>query len=274
VALPAIVHLRTGEAHYLVVYAWTPDHVVVVDANRGVVRIGRAEFEAEWSGYLVTYAPTGELRRRPPDWRPSSLLLEIARGHRAGLAATALAAMLATSLGWLISFFLQTLIDHILPGRMTSLLVVLGAGLVLSSGLQALIQLGRLGLAAHIGERIHERIGTSYLRHLMRLPMHVMDTRCVPGLVLRVTQADQIQLSVTESGVALVVDLVMFCGALAILAAYDPLVALIAASAVPLVLLVTVLMNDRVHVSQFGWMVRMEQFTAGMIDTFDALRSL
>src|SRR5262249_50819702 len=96
----------------------------------------------------------------------------------------------------------------------------------------------------------------------------------VPGLVLRVTQADQIQLSVTESGVALVVDLVMFCGALAILAAYDPLVALIAASAVPLVLLVTVLMNDRVHVSQFGWMVRMEQFTAGMIDTFDAIRSL
>src|SRR5438477_581934 len=84
---------------------------------------GRADFEAEWSGYLVAYAPTGELRRRPPDFRPASLLLDIARRHGAGLAVTAIAALLATSLGWLISFFLQALIDHILPGRMTSLLV-------------------------------------------------------------------------------------------------------------------------------------------------------
>jgi ABC-type bacteriocin/lantibiotic exporter with double-glycine peptidase domain len=273
-SLPAIVHLRTGEAHYLVLYRWAADHVVVVDSNRGVLRIDRADFEAEWSGYLVTYAPTGELRSRPPDFRPATLLLDIARSHRAGLAAIVMAVLLATSLGWLVSFFLQVLIDRILPGRMTSLLVVLGAGLVLSSGLQALIQFGRLWLAALIGERIQQRSGTEYLRHLMRLPLHVLDTRCVPGLVLRVIQSDQIQLSVTESSVALVADLVMFVGALIILAVYDPLVALIAGSAVPLVLLVTILMNDRVYLTQFGWMVRMEQFTAGMIDTFDAVRSI
>jgi ATP-binding cassette subfamily B protein len=274
VPLPAVIHLHTGESHYLTLYGWSRRHVVVVDSNQGVMRMTRAEFETAWSGYLVTFSPTPELRRRPPDFRPGALLWGLARRHRAGLAVTVLAALLATSLGWLVSFFLQTLIDRILPGRLTALLFVLGAGLVASGGLQALLQFGRLWLAASIGERIHRRTGTEYLGHLMRLPLHVIDARCVPGLVLRITQADQIQLSVTEAGVGLVTDLVMFLGALAIIAAYDPTAALLAGSAVPLVLLVTLLMNDRVYRSQFSWMVRMEQFTASMIDTFDAIRSI
>ena len=131
-----------------------------------------------------------------------------------------------------------------------------------------------LALAAVIGERIQRGSSSEYLRHLMRLPLHVLDTRCVPGLVLRITQTDQIQLSITDAGVGLATDLVMFLGALAIIAAYDPMAAVLAGSAVPLVLLMTVLMNDRVYLTQFAWMVRMEQFTARMIDTFDAIRSI
>src|SRR5262249_54405790 len=77
ITLPAIVHLRTGEAHYLTLYRWTPDHIVAVDSNQGVVRLTRAEFEAEWSGYLVTFAPTPALQCRPPDFRPASLLLDL-----------------------------------------------------------------------------------------------------------------------------------------------------------------------------------------------------
>ena len=104
------------------------------------------------------------------------------------------------------TFFLQILVDRILPERDNRLLVALGTGLVLLSGLQAVLQFGRLWLAAQVGQHIHQDYGAQYIRHLLRLPMNVFDARCVPGMVMRITQAEQIQFAVTESGVLLVAD--------------------------------------------------------------------
>ena len=53
--------------------------------------------------------------------------------------------------------------------------------------------------------------------------MHIFDARCVPGMVMRITQAEPIQIAVTETGVLLVADVVMFLSTLGIIAAYDPL---------------------------------------------------
>src|SRR6185312_10581444 len=100
------------EGHYVVLYRWLPDAVVILDPNRGVRRLRRCAFEADWSGYLVEFAPTPALRRRKPDVRPLAVFLALARGH-VGLLALALAcALLATALGWAAAFFLQTLVDQ------------------------------------------------------------------------------------------------------------------------------------------------------------------
>lgn len=102
------------------------------------------------------------------------------------------------SLGLMASFFLQMLVDRILPNRETQLLVALGFGLILVSTLQAGLQLGRLWLCALIGRRIHVSYGLRYIQHLLRLPMKVFDARCVVGPVMRINQANTIQLAITE----------------------------------------------------------------------------
>lgn len=93
------------------------------------------------------------------------------------------------SLSLMASFFLQMLVDRILPNRETQLLVALGFGLILVSTLQAGLQLGR---------RIHVSYGLRYIQHLLRLPMKVFDARCVVGPVMRINQANTIQLAITE----------------------------------------------------------------------------
>ncbi len=274
VALPAIVHLNQQEGHYLVLHKWTPTAVIVLDPNCGMRRLRRAEFENLWSGYLVEYRPTAALRPRSPSFRRGPHLLRLAWQDKRALLIAVLAALVATSLGWTATFFLEVLVDHILPNQDTGLLVVLGLGLMLVSGLQAGLQYGRLWLAARVGRRVHRDYGARFISHLFRLPMAVFDGRCVQGLALRITQAEQIQLGITESGLLAVADAVMFLAALGVVFAYDPVAALIAGAVAPLILLGTLALNERVRATQLAAIVRAEEFGAQMGDTFDELRTV
>lgn len=274
IQLPAIVHTNGREGHYLALYRWTPHAVTLLDPNRGLRRMVRAEFEAEWSGYLVEYRPTPALHPRAPDVRPLGLFLRFAREHAGSLLLALLFALVATALGWTFSFFLRTLIDRILPNREIGLLAALGTGLVLVSGIQALLQFGRQWLAARIGRQIQHTYSLRFIDHLLRLPMPVFDARCVAGLVLRINQVDGVQQAVSDLLVTLVADGVMFLAALGVLALFDPLAALIALAAVPLMLVVILLLNERVYATQFTMIARMEAFAGQMLDTFEGLRAI
>lgn len=274
VPLPAIAHTEGREGHFVVLYRWSPTAVVVLDPNSGLSQIPRAEFEAQWSGYIVEYRPTDALKPRAPDLRPYPFFWQFIRRHAAMLLLALCFALVATSLGWASSFFLRVLIDDILPQRATSLLIVLGLGLVMLSTLQSFLQLGRLWLLARVGRQIHQTYGSRYIDHLMQLPMKVFDARCVPGLVMRINQVDGIQQTLSEGVVALVTDGIMFLGALAIMTYYDPVVALIALTAVPLIVVIMISLNDRVYNAQLTSFVRGEEFGGHLIDTFDNARTI
>ncbi|HEY0739516.1 MAG TPA: peptidase domain-containing ABC transporter [Herpetosiphonaceae bacterium] len=274
IQLPAIAHTEGREGHYVIVYSWTPEAVVVLDPNCGLIRLQRADFEVQWSGYVVEYRATPQLRTTAHAIRPVRFLLHWLSLHKGFMGLALGFALLATSLGWASSFFLSTLIDEILPNRATGLLIMLGAGLVLVSGLQGLLQFGRLWLLARVGKQIHHSYGKRYIGHLMRLPMSVFDARCVAGMVMRVNQADLIQQAVSEGMVTLITDALMFTAALGVIFYYDPIAALIALGAVPLILMIIMALNDRVYNSQLTSMVRGEEFGGHMIDTFEGLRTI
>lgn len=172
--LPAIAHTEGREGHYVIVHSWTRQTVVVLDPNCDLVRLKRADFQAQWSGYVVEYRPTPQRRSTARSIGPLSFLRHWLSLHKGFMGLALGFALLATSLGWASSFFLSTLIDEILPNRATGLLITLGAGLGLVSGLQGLLQFGRLWLLARVDKQIHS-YGKRYIGHLMRLPMSVFD---------------------------------------------------------------------------------------------------
>lgn len=274
VQLPAIVHLEDREGHYVVLYQWSPEAVIVLDPNRGLRRITREQFEAQWSGYVVEYRPTPRLRPRISDFRTLPLVMKLIKPHRRSLLLGLLAALLATSLGWASSFFLRTLIDNIVPNQRMSLLLVLGSGLLLVSAFQALLQFGRLWLMAQVGRTIHSSYGVSYLDHLMSLPMQVFDGRCIPNLVMRTNQVEAIQQAVSDTLVTLITDLLMFAVALGIILFYDPVAALIALAAVPLILSVMVVLNDRIYDAQLNAIVQSDELAGHLVGVFDGIRNI
>lgn len=272
--LPAVAHLNEGDGHYLVLYRWTPQRVIVLDPNYGVRRMERAEFERQWSGYVVEYRPTPALQPRAADVQPWHTVLGFLRQHASSMVLALTFALVATSLGWASSFFLGTLIDRILPNRETGLLAALGGVLLVISVVQALLQFGRLWLVARVGRRIHLSYAQRYVQHMFRLPMHVFDSRCVPRLVLRIAQTDMIQQSITEGMVGLVSDAVLFVGALGVMFLFDPRAALIAGGAVPLIAVILLLLNGRVYTTQLLSLGRNDDFHAYLMDTFDGVRTI
>ncbi|WP_164689630.1 peptidase domain-containing ABC transporter [Herpetosiphon llansteffanensis] len=274
VQLPAIAHLKGGEGHYVVIYKWSPTSVVVLDPSRGLRTLSKTEFEAMWSGYLVEFKPTAALKPREIEVKPLKTLFQLARQHKLILGIVLFFALLATSLGWITSFFMQILIDSILPNRDQALLFALGVGLILVSVFQSALQFGRLWLSARVGQRVHQSYSAQYIDRLLRLPMKVFDVRCIPGLVLRVTQADGIQLALSEGLITILADTAMFVTALGIIAFYNPVAALIAAAALPLVWFVLFSLNDRVYNVQLSSIIHMEEFTSHMVDVFDCIRTI
>lgn len=274
VTLPAIVHLDDREGHYVVLYKWTPTHVVVLDPNRGLRQFTRQAFESQWSGYLVEFRATPAFRERDASIRVLPFFLRLVRPHAGRIVFALSLALLATCLGWAFSFFLRVLIDNILPGREMRLLLALGGGLVFISVLQAFLQFGRLWLLARVGRAVHGAYGSRYIDHLMTLPVKVFDSRCIPGLVMRINQAENVQQSVSEILVTLVTDLLMFAVAFGVILFHDPYAALIALSAVPLILLVMAVLNDKVYDAQLNSLIRSDELAAHLIGFFDGIRTI
>src|SRR5205085_1924332 len=63
-ALPAVAHWKGY--HYLVLYEVKGERVIVGDPALGLVRMGRQEFEAAWTGRLLLLTPTPRLAAAEP----------------------------------------------------------------------------------------------------------------------------------------------------------------------------------------------------------------
>src|SRR5690606_18123910 len=64
IPLPAIAHVRTSEGlgHFVVLHKVTSRHVIVADPARGIERLPRDEFAAQWTGYLMLLSPEAAVR--------------------------------------------------------------------------------------------------------------------------------------------------------------------------------------------------------------------
>src|SRR5262249_15133176 len=134
VPVPAIVHTRTdaGLGHFVVLHKATAKGVVIADPSRGVEKLTREEFSRRWTGYLLLVEPNnlprvGTANRVSPWWRFLSLIL----GHKPLLVEAIVCALVMTVLGVTTSYFVQHLVDSVLPRGEKRLLNALGIGMVL-----------------------------------------------------------------------------------------------------------------------------------------------
>ena len=223
VPLPAIVHWNFN--HFVVVESWSPRHVDIVDPAAGRRRLRPAEFDAGFTGVVLTFEPgTGFAPSRHPS--RSSWMRHLLQyvGRTPGLLAQILAASLFLQLlGLALPLATKVLVDQVLPFRLTSLMQVLGLGMLILVLAYAVLHWLRAALLLFVQARLDSRMMLGFFEHLLRLPFEFFQRRTSGDLLMRLASNVIIRETLTSQSVALLLDGTFVLVYLAILISTAPL---------------------------------------------------
>jgi ATP-binding cassette subfamily B protein len=145
-------------------------------------------------------------------------------------------AVLMTLLGIATSYFIQHLVDTVLPHHEGRLLNLLGVGMILLLLFRCLFSVLRQYLVAHVSRKVDLTLVAGYSRHLLTLPMRFFETRRVGEILSRVNDAVKVREAISGTTLTAVVDGTLVVGMLVVLFFYDWPLALVATAFVPLLL--------------------------------------
>jgi ABC-type bacteriocin transporter len=238
IPLPAVAHVRTDEGlgHFVVIHRVAKRRVVVADPGRGIRKYAREEFCRRWTGYLLAVVPDQTRPIRPASapagpWRRFRGLL---RPHLPVLGEAFVCALLMTALGVSTSYFVQHLVDSVLPRFERRLLNALGIGMLLILAFRTLFGLLRQYLMAHVGRKVDLGLMSGYARHLLGLPLNFFELRRVGEILSRYHDAAKVREAISGTSLTGVVDGTVVVVVLVVLWLYDVRLALVATAFVPL----------------------------------------
>jgi ATP-binding cassette subfamily B protein len=242
VPLPAIAHVKTEEGlgHFVVLFKVQRDTVVVADPARGIQKLSRDAFCQRWTGYLLVLVPEQSAppsKIGSPPERPLHRFLALLRFHTPVLVEAFCCALLMTVLGVATSYYVQHLVDNVLPRQEERLLNALGIGMVLVILFRTLFGALRQYLLAHVGRKVDLGLISGYARHLLSLPLRFFEMRRVGEILSRVNDAAKVREAISGTALTAVVDGTLVVLLLVVLWIYDWPLALVATAFVPLLVL-------------------------------------
>jgi ATP-binding cassette subfamily B protein RaxB len=225
---PCILHWNMN--HFVVLKTAGRDHCLIHDPARGIRRLPYADVSTRFTGIALELSPSAKFtrRRRQPLLSLSDLLGRVSGLSRV-LAQTLLLSLFVQLFVIAAPFYMQLVIDEVLPRFDTDLLQVLAAGF----GLAMLFNEAAAALRAYVILYLSSTLGfqmvSNLFRHLLRLPLDWFGKRHVGDIVSRFSSTQAIRDLFAEGLVAAVVDGLMALGTLLMIFIYSPLLGAIVA---------------------------------------------
>ncbi|GHO83660.1 peptidase domain-containing ABC transporter [Dictyobacter formicarum] len=218
VSLPAIVHWEFN--HFVVVERWTPHYVDVVDPAVGRKRLTAAQFNDGFTGVVLMMEPSATFSRAA---EPRSLTLRsYGRQYlqRAPLIflQVLLASIVLQVFGLIVPVLTKVIIDQILPLRITSVMPIIGIGLLVLIVCESLITLLRAFLLIYLQNRIDTKVFPDFFEHMLYLPLSFFQqrssgdilTRIASNAVVRETVSSQLVSSLLDGGLVIIYMFILF----------------------------------------------------------------
>ena len=277
VPMPVIVHLKVREVlvHYVVVYAVTPKHVVVMDPGDGRVhRRTHAEFRAEWTGVAIVLIP--DERFRAADERTSALarFWSLVRPHRSVMAQALVGAVAFTILGLSTAVYVQQIVDHVIVDGNRNLLNLLGVGMLAILLAQLYVGVVKGVFTLRTGQKIDAALILGYYRHLLRLPQPFFDTMRVGEIISRVNDAVKIRAFINDAAVDLLVNALVVLFSFALMFLYHWKLALVMLAVLPLYALVYGLTNRANRTHQRRLMENAADLESHLVESLTAVSTI
>ncbi|PYK19019.1 MAG: hypothetical protein DME55_05520, partial [Verrucomicrobia bacterium] len=230
--LPAIVHWEGN--HWIVLYDVDEQFVRVADPARGLRKLPRREFEANWTGYaaLFDYTPAFE---QAPESKPTLawVLPFLARFKVILLQALGLA-VAVTFLQLLFPVFTQLVVDKVIVEHDIGLLNTILLGLLAAIVFVQLATLAQEYLLAFAAVRLDTVLLDFLSRKLLSLPMTYFTSRRTGDIQRRLEGARQVRQFAVQQGIGALLAGVFLVGAVILMAMYSPLLTITFLATTPL----------------------------------------
>lgn len=230
VRMPAIVHWDFQ--HFLVVERWSPKGVDVVDPALGRRHLTHDEFNAGFTGVVLTLEPGAGFRRQSAQdrlsWRGYLTQLLQTPGARGLLAQILGAAALLQVIGLAFPLVMKVLIDTVLPAQDASLLAMMGIGLVVLALAEVTLSYLRTGLALYLEIRLDIEVLLGFFEQVLTLPFRFFHERNSGDLMMRLGSTAVIRDMVTGQAIGTVLDGAMVAFYAVVLFLWQPLFGVIA----------------------------------------------
>ncbi|NUT49523.1 MAG: peptidase domain-containing ABC transporter [Saccharothrix sp.] len=228
VPLPVIAHWR--DDHFVVVERVSGRGVDLVDPRLGRRRLPVAEFTAGLGEVVLGVRPVDgarpDRRRREPFWRRCLRSLLALPGTRGLLAQVLLVSLVAQALVVAMPLATKIVVDEAAALRGSSLMTLLGLGVLVAAVAQLLTGLLRAALLVRLQGRLDTRALLGFSAHLLRLPLRFFDQRGTGDLVTRFGSIALLRELMTGQTLGSLLDAVLVLTYLAVLIFVDLTVAL------------------------------------------------
>jgi ABC-type bacteriocin/lantibiotic exporter with double-glycine peptidase domain len=227
ITLPVIIHWRFN--HFVVLENWSPTKVIIVDPATGRVRVSPEEFDASFTGVVLTFEPGDRFEKKTEGSKTTwKYYLTNIFGIKASLRILSqilIASMLLQVLGLILPAFTMILVDHVLALQMRDLLLMLGLGLFILILSHMVIQYLRGALLVYLQGKIDSRMMVSFFEHVLALPYQFFQKRLSGDLLMRLSSNITIREIITNQTLSLVLDSLFVIVYLAIILFKAPLFA-------------------------------------------------
>lgn len=247
--LPAIIHWDFN--HYVVLTKLSRGHAHIIDPGQGARRVSLAEFSDHFTGVALELTPTQDFSAQTARL-PATLSMMWSKliGLKRALAQTLTLSIILQIIVILSPFYLQIVVDGVLPRDDTGLLMAVAIGFAGLVILRAVTEAVRSWAILVFGNQMSGQMLGNVFSHLLRLPTGYFEKRHIGDIISRMGSAHPIQQALTQAVVAVLMDGMMAAVMLVVMMIYAPALAMIVLASVFVLSAVTLLIYPRLRASQ------------------------
>ncbi len=262
--------------HFVVLEGFRGGRFLINDPANGHRTVSEEDFDQAFTGVTLTFEPRPGFQ--PGGIRPGLLyrIVPWLRDVKKPLAFAACCGLLLALPSLAMPFLVSLFVDYVLSGREPSWGGVLIGALLAAAGLLYLLTWLRGRCLRLLSVRLSVDYASRFMTRLLRLPMRFFTQRLDGELTARIQLVDSVSDVATRHLVGIAIEIVTSLAFLALMLAYDPLLAAVIVvlgvlSAVVMRLLASVRVdeNRRLRREQ-GMLFGIGMFGVGKIDTLQA----
>jgi ATP-binding cassette subfamily B protein RaxB len=218
--MPCILHWNMN--HFVVLKEVRQKYIVVHDPANGLRKVPMEEVNKKFTGVALEVYPDAQFRKKEskPKFSLTHLWTDIV-GVKRNFAKIVVLSALAQVFVLVAPYYIQTVIDRVLPTNDENLLLILALGFVMILIFQQLTHLVRTYIILYVSTTFAVQVASNLFRHLTKLPLTFFEKRDVGDVVTRFESLNKIKEFLTTSFVEALVDGVMTITVIAILFYYD-----------------------------------------------------